>query len=70
MGRKKTFKPVPVRGETKDELDKLKRELEKIYNDPTYDDLMTVMIRKHEKIAFKEREIQDALWGIRRKKKI
>jgi len=47
MVRRKNFAHVPVREETKFELDKLKKRLAESFNSPTYDELINLFIEKN-----------------------
>jgi len=60
--RKTNFSNIGIRGETKEELDKLKEKLATEYiSNATYDDLIRIFLRKNKKIILSEGEIRDLL---------
>ena len=60
--RKTNFRNIGVRGETKRELDELKKRLSKEYiSNATYDDLIRIFLQKNKKIILSENELKDLL---------
>jgi hypothetical protein len=57
MGRKTNFAHIPVREDTKKELDKLKEKLGQYYENPSYEKLMRVFLEKNKKIVFTGNDI-------------
>lgn len=60
--RKTNFRNVGIRGETKNELDNLKRKLSEEYiSDATYDDLIRIFLQKNKKITLSKDEIKELI---------
>ena len=58
--RKTNFSNISVRGETKKEIDELKRKLSNEYlSDATYDDLINIFLRKNKKIVLSPNEFKE-----------
>jgi len=58
--RKTNFSNISVRGETKKEIDELKRKLSNEYlSDATYDDLINIFLRKNKKIVLSPNELKE-----------
>lgn len=57
----KNFSHIPVRYETKILVDKLKKQLSEKYNKATYDELMRILINKHNKIVISDKEIKELI---------
>ena len=56
--RKTNFNNIGVRGNTKKELDELKKRLSEEYiSNATYDDLMQIFLQKNKKIVLSKEEI-------------
>ena len=58
MVRKTNFTQIGIRGETKKEIDELKKRLEECYPSATYDELMKILMEKNSKIIFSNRDIK------------
>ena len=60
--RKTNFNNIPIRGETKKELDELKEKLSKEYiHNATYDDLIKIFLQKNKQIVLSQNEIRNLL---------
>ena len=56
--RKTNFNNIGVRGDTKKELDELKKRLSEEYiSNATYDDLIRIFLQKNKKIVLSKEEI-------------
>jgi hypothetical protein len=69
MGRKTNYKHIPVQTKTWNEIDNLKKQLGEYYNDPTYDELVNILIEKNKKIILSNSEVKKII-GIKRGVKI
>jgi len=58
MARKTNFFHIPVRGDTRKEVDNLKDQLKKKYPDATYDELIKIFIEKQNKITLSDKDIK------------
>jgi hypothetical protein len=58
---KRNYSHIAVRDDTKQIVDELKKKLCEKYNDATYDELMKILLNKHEKILISEKEINELI---------
>lgn len=60
--RKTNFSNIGIRGETKKELEELRKILNEEYlSNATYDDLMKIFLKKHKKITLTPNELKSLL---------
>lgn len=59
--RKTNFSNIGIRDDTKKELNDLKEKLEQKYPDVTYDELMNVLMKKHEKVVLTDKDIKNII---------
>jgi hypothetical protein len=58
---KQNFRHIAIRNETKKTVDELKEQLAKKYSKATYDELLLILLNKHEKFMMSEAEIKKLL---------
>jgi len=58
MRRKTNFSHIPVRGDTKEQVDKLKEQLAKCYNETTYDEIVRILLEKHRKLKLSDSDVK------------
>jgi len=58
MRRKTNFSHIPVRGDTKKEVDELKQQLSNCYTEATYDELVRILLEKHKKLRLSDNDIK------------
>lgn len=64
--RKTNFSNIGVRGDTKKELDNLKRKLSNEYiSNATYDDLIRIFLQKNKKITLSKDELKDIVLKVK-----